>query len=314
MGFYDIFNGDADGLCALQQLRLAEPRDAMLVTGTKRDTSLLARIAPAAGDVLTVLDVPVDRNAPALAQALQAGARVSWFDHHHCAAPPSAPGFDGHFDFAPDVCTSLIVDRHLGGRHRAWAVAGAFGDNLIQSATAAASTIDLDPAALAILRSLGESLNYNAYADRIEDLMFHPAELHRRMLAFDDPLRFAAEDDSVQRLQRMRAEDLSRALDVAPALDTALATAVILPDEPWSRRVGGTLANHLAQTAPAAVHAVLVPSGTGFTVSVRTSIGHRAGAHAIAREFGGGGRAAAAGINAMPAAEIPRLLRRLRES
>ena len=34
MKFYDVFNGDADGLCALHQLRLAEPRDAVLVTGT----------------------------------------------------------------------------------------------------------------------------------------------------------------------------------------------------------------------------------------------------------------------------------------
>ncbi len=32
---YDIFNGDADGICALHQLRLHDPRpDAMLITGT----------------------------------------------------------------------------------------------------------------------------------------------------------------------------------------------------------------------------------------------------------------------------------------
>ena len=43
MGFYDIFNGDADGLCALQQLRLAEPRTATLVTGTKRDIGAIGK-------------------------------------------------------------------------------------------------------------------------------------------------------------------------------------------------------------------------------------------------------------------------------
>ena len=38
----DVFNGDADGLCALHQLRLAEPlADAQLVTGVKRDIALL---------------------------------------------------------------------------------------------------------------------------------------------------------------------------------------------------------------------------------------------------------------------------------
>jgi hypothetical protein len=39
----DIFNGDADGICALTQLRNAEPRDARLVTGVKRDIALVAQ-------------------------------------------------------------------------------------------------------------------------------------------------------------------------------------------------------------------------------------------------------------------------------
>jgi hypothetical protein len=40
----DCFNGDADGLCALHQLRLAEPAESELVTGVKRDIQLLERI------------------------------------------------------------------------------------------------------------------------------------------------------------------------------------------------------------------------------------------------------------------------------
>ena len=48
--YFDVFNGDADGLCALQQLRLAEPRAAELVTGAKRDIELLARVDAQAGD------------------------------------------------------------------------------------------------------------------------------------------------------------------------------------------------------------------------------------------------------------------------
>ena len=39
----DVFNGDADGLCALRQLRLAEPAASELVTGVKRDIALLER-------------------------------------------------------------------------------------------------------------------------------------------------------------------------------------------------------------------------------------------------------------------------------
>ena len=47
MTHFDVFNGDADGLCALHQLRLAAPVDSVLVTGAKRDIALLQRVAPA---------------------------------------------------------------------------------------------------------------------------------------------------------------------------------------------------------------------------------------------------------------------------
>ena len=49
MAHYDAFNGDADGLCALHQLRLAQPLEAVLVTGVKRDIALLKRIDARAG-------------------------------------------------------------------------------------------------------------------------------------------------------------------------------------------------------------------------------------------------------------------------
>ena len=75
MQFYDIFNGDADGICALQQLRLEEPRDSVLVTGVKRDIHLLARVDARAGDELTVLDISLRTNARDLARLLAAGAR-----------------------------------------------------------------------------------------------------------------------------------------------------------------------------------------------------------------------------------------------
>ena len=67
MTFYDIFNGDADGICALTQLRFVEPcAGAVLVSGVKRDVRLLERVTAVAGDVLTVLDVSMDANATAL--------------------------------------------------------------------------------------------------------------------------------------------------------------------------------------------------------------------------------------------------------
>ena len=60
---YDIFNGDADGICALIQLRLAEPRpDAVLVTGVKRDIQLLGRIPDEGVDRVTALDISFEKN------------------------------------------------------------------------------------------------------------------------------------------------------------------------------------------------------------------------------------------------------------
>ena len=53
----DVFNGDADGLCALHQLRLADPQPSELVTGVKRDIKLLDRVQAIAGDRVTVLDI-----------------------------------------------------------------------------------------------------------------------------------------------------------------------------------------------------------------------------------------------------------------
>jgi hypothetical protein len=62
MTLFYAFNGDADGLCALQQLRLVDPRGATLVTGVKRDIQLLRRVNAATGDEVTVLDISLDAN------------------------------------------------------------------------------------------------------------------------------------------------------------------------------------------------------------------------------------------------------------
>ena len=41
---FDVFNGDADGICALHQLRLTYPVSATLITGAKRDIKLLEKV------------------------------------------------------------------------------------------------------------------------------------------------------------------------------------------------------------------------------------------------------------------------------
>lgn len=207
MEFYDIFNGDADGLCALQQLRLAVPREAVLVTGAKRDIALLSRVDARAGDDLTVLDVAVAPNRVDLDRVLAAGAGVEWFDHHTPGPLPDHPRFTARIDTASDVCTSVLVDRSLGGRYRRWAVAGAYGDNLSETASRLASQLGLGDDERRLLQRLGECLNYNAYGDTVDELRFHPAELHRRLRPHNDPRRFATDDPAFAALEAVMAED-----------------------------------------------------------------------------------------------------------
>ena len=130
MTYYDIFNGDADGLCALHQLRLSEPRDAVLVTGVKRDVRLVEKVDAQHGDELLVLDVSMHENAVALTRLLARGVRCRYFDHHFPGAIPAHEKLETYIETSADLCTSLIVDRYLDGRWRAWAVVAAFGDNV----------------------------------------------------------------------------------------------------------------------------------------------------------------------------------------
>jgi len=289
------FNGDADGLCALQQLHLAEGiENATLVTGPKRRTGLVAAIQAGEGDEVTVLDVSFHSNREAVLRLLAAGARVRYFDHHHAGELPVHERLEAHIDTAPATCTSAIVDRYLGGAQRAWAAVGAYGDNL-----AATGRSLLDSKAL---EKLGTLLNYNSYGESEQDLFFPPAELHRRLAPYRDPVAFIHEDEAYQVLAKGYADDMRRAANLKPRAARGNAAVYVLPNETWARRVSGALANSLARSAPARAHAMLSPnSAGGMQVSVRAPLERPAGAAALCLDFPtGGGREGAAGINHLP--------------
>jgi hypothetical protein len=312
MAHYDVFNGDADGICALHQLRMAHPADSRLVTGVKRDITLLGRVVAKPGDEITVLDLSLNNNRAALLEALEKGARVEYFDHHFPGEIPRHPAFTAHIDRAPDVCTSLLVNRHLQNRHRVWAVVGAFGDNLRQPALSAAAPLGLDAGQLAALQSLGECFNYNAYGDTVADLHFPPDELYRRVHGYADPFAFVHEEPVFRRLQQGYAEDLAQAQALAPEFATERCALYFLPDRAWSRRVSGSFGNRLAQAWPCRAHALLTKNGGGYTVSVRAPLSAPAGADELCLRFGGGGRKAAAGINGLPEAQVEEFVAQFR--
>ena len=306
MRCFDVFNGDADGLCALRQLRLSNPARATLVTGLKRDIALLERVDAAAGDRVTVLDISLDRNRAALEALLARGVQVLYFDHHEAGPIPRHPNLVAVIDESGAACTSLLVDRHLLGRHRPWAIAGAFGDNMPEEALELARQTDLDAQAISRLRSLGECLNYNAYGERESDVLVPPRTLYRTIARYADPFRLLNEEPVIARLARERTQDLELALCVPPVRATSSSATYLLPDAPWSRRVVGTFANRLALTDPGRAQAVLVPADGGYLVSVRAPGRPGPTAGQFCRRFPtGGGRARAAGIDRLPVPRLP---------
>lgn len=316
MTHYDVFNGDADGLCALHQLRLEDPRDSVIVTGAKRDVELLQHVEARAGDSVTVLDLSVASNRRALTMLLARGVAVQYFDHHFAGDLPKHPKLMAKIDTAPDVCTGIIVDRHLDGKRRIWAVVAAFGDDLEEPARSLAAQLKLEPAQLASLRELGEALAYNAYGDSEDDLIVHPAELYRTIEPYADPFDLLAEESVIAHIGEVRSEDLDLAADVEPEFVGRCAAAYVLPDAAWSRRVRGALGNMLAQRRPDRAHAILTPNAEGgYMVSVRAPRAKPTGADALCRGFSsGGGRASAAGINHLPIEEVAAFVRRLEEA
>ena len=315
MANFMVFNGDADGICAAHQLRLAGFAPDMVVTGVKRDIALLERVQAGLGDVVLVADISLDSNRAALLRLLAAGARVIWHDHHYAGEIPVHAGLTAHIDTAAETCSSLIVDQLLHGRFRPWAVAAAFGDNLHAAARAAALAAGLGEGDIAALRELGELMNYNAYGESEADLHLRPADLYARIAPYADPREFIAADPAaLAGLRECFSSDLARARALPPVLPCpGLRGAVchVLPDAPWSRRVNGVYANELARARPELAHAVLVEARKegqpGYAVSLRAPVARPQGADAVCRQFAsGGGRGRAAGINWLPLADLRR--------
>jgi len=306
MTHYDIFNGDADGICALHQLRLAEPRESTLITGVKRDINLVKRVPESAGDSATILDISLDKNRDDLVRLLDAKMDVLYFDHHFAGDIPDSEHLNANIDTAGDVCTGLLVNRYLNGAFLPWAVTALYGDNLHDAARLAAEPLGLDSEQLSQLETLGTLLNYNGYGSTIEDLYFAPDDLYRKVQPYADPFEFIASDENFQRLQNGFNDDMNRAKAIEPTLATDACAMFVFPQDSFSRRVSGVYSNQLARDNENRAHALasLLPSGD-YLVSVRAPLATKSGADDLCRQFPtGGGRKAAAGINQLPADQL----------
>ena len=327
---FDIFNGDADGLIARHQFRLSHPADSeppTFVSGVKRDIALLDRVIATndvlGGDRIQVFDISYDRNADAVQTLLNAGACITYFDHHRANRLQEHSGLDAHIDQSPQVCTSLLVDKYCRGAHRLWAIAAAFGDNLAAIGQQLSLDLNLPAERIDKLKRLGECLNYNAYGETIDDLHYSPVDLAARLAPYSSPLDFIEHEDVISRLQAGYDQDLSSALAVDAIHESRAVRIFLLPNQSWARRISGTFANHLVHASPTQAHAVLTLAGEGdgdgdqriATASIRAPQSMPRDAARVAANFAnGGGREIAAGIESFPLAQLSQLIATLEDT
>mgnify|MGYP003384726712 CR=1 FL=1 len=310
---YDVFNGDADGIIALLQLRLSQnkpyPKETKLITGVKRDISLLHQVDVMQATSVTVLDVSMEKNSAALTQLLEKQIKVFYVDHHRAGEQPKSNYLTSLIDTDANTCTSLLVNTYLNNEFALWAIAAAFGDNMQASAAKLAEQYKLSLAQQALLKELGIYINYNGYGRSVDDLHFHPAKLLDKLSHYSDPFDLINEEDSIfHQLKAAYLADMEKANNSAVLVDNEQLTAVQLADEPWARRVSGVFGNELANAAPDKAHVVVTLNESvtdekaTYTISLRAPINNKQGAGDLCASFPtGGGRAAAAGINALPA-------------
>ncbi|PCJ30887.1 MAG: acetyltransferase [Gammaproteobacteria bacterium] len=303
MEYIDVFNGDADGLCALVQLRLAQPRQAQLVTGIKRDINLLKNIEANNNVHITVLDISLAKNNQDVLRLLAEGASIDYIDHHQPGEIIKHEKLSIAIEVEANTCTSLIVDKRLNGQYREWAITAAFGDNLLDKAMVLGWKLGLSEPELTLLKQLGILLNYNGYGASISDLFFDPADLFQKMKKFDSPFEFIVnERETFAILERGYRQDMALAKKAQLTHQTKYSVVIIFPNEAWARRVSGVYGNELANGYPDRAHAVVTRQEKGgYTVSVRAPLNRKQGADELVSQFPtGGGRKAAAGINHLP--------------
>jgi len=304
---YDVFNGDADGIIALLQLRLNEPKQAQLITGVKRDNNLLKQINIKQAKSVVALDISMEKNTEALTALLANDVDVFYCDHHRTGEIPDSDRLTVLVDTAPETCTSLLINGLLNSKYIDWAIAAAYGDNLVGKADELALKQGITKQQSAFLCELGTLINYNGYGASLDDLHFDPAALYQALIQYQSPFEVEADKDSVfYTLQRGYQADHQNVTQLAPFINNDICELYLLPCEAWARRISGVFGNELANRNPDKAHAVLTLNADGsYIVSVRAPLNNRSGADEICVQFAtGGGRKAAAGINKLPETKI----------
>ncbi|WP_342616798.1 hypothetical protein [Rhodoferax sp. GW822-FHT02A01] len=281
---YDLFNGDADGIYALHQLRMAQACDSQWLTCVKRNIALYQKLPTNVALSVTALDISFARNEVGLRQVLGFGGRLRYFDHHAEEKRFAHPRLECYID-----CTR---------------------DNLPAQAVRLARNSGCSAGNRSARDQLGRLRNYNAYRVTTTELHIHPVDQCRSVHRFEDPQDFFARSSEFGHLREGFAEDHQLPNALAPFAQTVLADVYVLPDTGWTRLLSGTLANQLTSTDSSKSFAVLPPcSSDTYVVSIRTSAASRARTDLFCHCYaGGGGRHAAGGIDHTPASDLGRII------
>ena len=306
----DVFHGDADGLCAIQQFRLSEPLgDRQVVTGKRSQHALLAGIGAATDCGVVMLDLPLDINHATLQQLLAQGCQVRCFDHHVATKSLEHDNLTLHLDSSAEVCTSILVNRHLGGAYAEWAAVGAFGDNMFSAAQQLLQESELSQHEVEQLVHLAELLNYNAYGDMLNANHVTAAEMHEQMLAHEHPLDFLHDNRHLKRISTAMEEDLERQQTRNPSEKYSDGMVYMLPSREFIRRSYVVWVSRLMRKHPDIAFLIAIENHDGsLDISIRSPLNAAKGAWELAKAFGGGGREGAAGINGLPAGRVKAFL------
>jgi len=300
-------------------MELSGIKPQLKVTGLKRDLALVEKLPELTEGEIFGFDLNLGANRAELVRRLAApGLKVTWFDHHEPGEIPDSPRLTPHINTGFGTCTALIVHKYLEVQDPCWAAMACFGDNMPETAEALLKPMGLTETVFHALREGGELINYNAYGENAEDVLFQPLAVAECMAPFPDHGDFLRDSGLIAPLRAQFQNDQILAGDLQPQDNRGKARIYHLPAQPWARRLGSTFANRTALQYPESALAILHPLQDGsFQVSIRSPREPRGAGPAaskLAKEFAtGGGRALAAGINSLPASEVDGFTRRFFE-
>ncbi len=310
MTYYDVFNGDADGICSLIQWRKCFPieqSEQILVTGVKRDIQLVQQVNPKIKSSIAIFDISFDKNVEDVKRLLDDYHRIDYFDHHKADNLFEHPLLQATINLAATTCTALLVSEHCSRTHHLWAIAAAFGDGLDSVAIEQSESLDLSKEEMSLLKEFGVLINYNGYGSSTADLCVHPADLYKNLSQYETPLNAWNDPlSAIHKLKKRYKQDLAKAEQSTPILSSESVIAIKLEDAAWSRRISGTFGNILAANNENKAIVIVTDNSYGsYTISLRAPRTQQHSAADICSQFPtGGGRAGAAGVNELPKQQL----------